>query len=184
MSQVSEKTSIVVVGNHNPPIHHPLWYVAVGIISQEESDSALSNKDVVFLPMLSQFAIRNHRIVCGPDRWECQRLGEGEEDTTRLVEIAAATFDKLDQTPVRAYGFNFVHTRTLSSGPVANVLATQVATLPLGLATGDALSAKIEQVEKADETLLKFNLGQSAAGPNSLQIAVNAHFDIGVNIST
>lgn len=86
----------------NPAIHHPAWYHAMSIITQSEFEESL-RKPIVASPPVAQFASNGFSVLCLPDRWQ---ISCDAADGARIVALAKATFDKLEHTPVIAYGVN------------------------------------------------------------------------------
>src|SRR5262245_34493563 len=103
----------------NPAIHHPAWYLATSIIDKPEFEESLRNL-VVVTPQFAQFVSKGFSVFCLPDRWQIScETAEG----TRIVVIATATFDRLGDTPVSAYGVNHdFHVETDKEIP--SILAT------------------------------------------------------------
>jgi hypothetical protein len=98
-----EAVSIVVIGAMNPRIHQPHWYSATSIIHDDDMQAAAQS--LISVPRITQFSIDHIRITCQDDRWDL--LAEGEESFSRGVDIAVSTWNKLPETPVVSYGFNF-----------------------------------------------------------------------------
>jgi hypothetical protein len=110
--------SIVVVGAMNPRIHQPHWYATTNIISEDERRTGDNN--LISVPRITQFDLDHIKITCQDDRWDL--LAEGEPSFPRAVEIAALTWNKLPETPVISFGFNFFIGFPVEEGQAGNSL--------------------------------------------------------------
>jgi hypothetical protein len=120
VEQSPESISIVVIGAMNPRIHQPHWYSAAAIIHDDEMQAALQS--LISVPRITQFAIDHVRITCQDDRWDL--LAEGKESYSRGVDIAVSTWNKLHETPIISYGFNFFANYTLATINAGNLLSS------------------------------------------------------------
>lgn len=155
----------------NPAIHHPAWHHAVSTITQSEFEESLS-KPVVVLPNLAQFESNSFSVLCLPDRWQvsCEAV-----DATRIIEIAKATFDKLEHTPVGAYGVNHdFHVETTKQIPSA--LAAIVRKTGLPFPPNEVGTAAITYTAEVSGCTFKTVMSTSPRGPRFLHIQNNAHF--------
>jgi hypothetical protein len=155
----------------NPAIHHPAWYLITSIITQSEFEESL-RKPVVVSPPAAQFTNNGFSVVCLPDRWQisCDAV-----DGRRILALAKATFEKLDHTPVTAYGVNHdFHVETTKQIP--STLATIVRQTGLPFPLEEAASAEITYTAEVSGCTFKTVISPSPRGPNFLQIQNNAHF--------
>ena len=111
MEPSPEAISIVVIGAMNPRIHQPHWYSATNIIHDDDMQAAVQS--LISVPRVTQFAIDHIRITCQDDRWDL--FAEGWESFPRGLDIAVSTWNKLPETPVVSYGFNFFANLTLTT---------------------------------------------------------------------
>lgn len=101
---VSEEASIVLVGNFNPKIFHPEWFIRKGIVdewdyqkdtslvsSQEYSKTDLSGKMSVQV-FLNQFSAKTPL----------------ESEFPVLRDLVVHTFTILDETPIQQLGMNYL----------------------------------------------------------------------------
>jgi len=180
--------SIVVVGNMNPAIHHPRWYKDVGILDEKEVKEAeeppptrSDTPDAVHVtgvPMVvstyaAQFTTRALRIVCAPQSWSVLTIDENKLE--KCLSVASRVFQKLDSTPVSAYGFNFNHHRQTSMPAVSHDLAELARSLPLGLTDlfGSPKSARISYSTSIDGRESNTTIEPSFKDPSRVFIAMN-----------
>jgi hypothetical protein len=178
MAGPTEFFSIVVAGSMNPPIHHPSWYGAVGILSQDEIKLAVSDKavPVVCTPPFSQFRFGGVTIRCLQDRWEIQSQDEGLLD--RLLGIAGQTFDgKLPETPISAFGLNFHFVRPTGLSDVGMRLAELINSLPLGRTGGDD-SAVIAMTKTLPDKVCQETIAGVPEAREYLRVAYGIHHPI------
>jgi hypothetical protein len=157
----------------NPAIHHPAWYRAMSIITQSEFEESL-RKEVIVTPQFAQFASDSFSLVCYPDRWQvlCDTA-----DGTRIVALAKATFDKLDHTPVHAYGVNHdFHVETTKQIPSTLVAIMRKTDLPFP--PNEVGTAVLTYTAEVSGCTFKTVISASPRGPYFLHIQNNAHFVI------
>ncbi|MGD0680375.1 MAG: hypothetical protein ABSC94_33800 [Polyangiaceae bacterium] len=144
MGSPFELFSVVVLGAMNPAIHHPLWYEHVGLLTAQERALALASPDLQITPAFSQFSLPRLTINCMQARWAAQTAEEGAFD--RVVEIAKAAMDRLDDTPVSVIGINFDFCRPSGIENVSRALASKVRSSDLGFegeGEGDGVSGSL-----------------------------------------
>lgn len=174
--------TIVIAGQMNPSIHHPTWYSANNLITDSENEQALS--DLVCLPPVSQFSTDSIAVKCEQTRWKIQTVGEG--NTPRIVRIASEVFNRLDETPVGAFGLNIDSHRLMQGVDVASRLADLVSSLALGLpALQDQAtnSAKIQWTSSAGLTALNMRIEPSPRDKEAVFVGLNYHHRIDPNSS-
>jgi hypothetical protein len=94
---ISEDASIVLVGNLNPKIFHPEWFIRKGIV--EEWD--YSNDEVVNLSDMSQMTLPGNRRVSVL----LNKISLGSSlasEYLALKDFVTSTFSVLGETPIRA----------------------------------------------------------------------------------
>lgn len=174
--------TIVIAGRMNPSIHHPTWYSANNLITDSENERALT--DLICLPPVSQFTTDSIAVQCEPTRWKIQTVGEG--NTPRIVRIASEVFNRLDQTPVSAFGLNIDSHRLVEGIDVGSRLADLVSSLALGLpALQDQAtnSAKIQWTSSAGLTAVNVRLEPSPRDKEAVFVGLNYHHRIDPNSS-
>jgi hypothetical protein len=137
--------SVAVVGNMNPSIHHPAWYEGAGIFAADERPFAVA----VVTPQVAQFQTKNLQIQCLPDKWVV--TGKPGSTAELVVRTAAKTFERLNDTPVRAFGLNTTYEALPPPGEALN--------LPTDLA--DPLSADFQgSTPELESVTTRFALGE------------------------
>jgi hypothetical protein len=171
----SQVFSIVVVGAMNPSIHHPYWYRLSDVISQAEADAALKNEDTICMPPAAHFRQASEwEISCQVDRWEIKT--SREDQTRRILEIAAKVFTLLDHTPVSAAGINAIFTRQASVPDVAKLLADAVSSLQLGFQGEGSPSAEVSQQWAVKGRRWTVWVSPVLSAPSFVQVRTNAHY--------
>ena len=167
--------SIVVLGSMNPAIHHPTWYKLTGIITDVEHDQATQHP-IFCTPHFSSFQASNFAVQCLAQRWEvATQLGESEE---RILQVAVATFKKLYETPLAAYGFNHNYEVETSSDNVAHRLVDLASRTGLGFPIAEGAQATLEFVEPSGGCLFKTRVSPSSRGPSYVSFAHNAQYQV------
>lgn len=104
---------IVVLGDFNPAILHPLWFSEHGLLREGEANSAdieIVHRDITL------FRTESFVIRVTPDRFQAET-----SDPTLFLplrDLVLGTFMVLEHTPIRAFGLNRVRHVDLPS-PVA-----------------------------------------------------------------
>jgi hypothetical protein len=138
----SELYSIVIAGAMNPPIHHPVWYQLVGIISEQEAQEAIKRDETMVVPVAARLPLPGGcEILCQQERWQIRT--ERHDQIDRMLEIAAKTFKVLDHTPVNAVGINANFIRQASVGNVGALLGSAARSLNLGIENAGTQTAEI-----------------------------------------
>ena len=167
-----EAISIVVIGAMNPRIHQPHWYAAADIINDDDKRAAIQS--LISVPRVTQFAMDNLRITCQDDRWDL--LAEGEGAFPKGVSIAVSTWNKLSETPVVSYGFNFFANFSIASGNAGKALCALISPSASKLvASADAAELKIVGSEPGlgQQTV---HLRPSDQADESISASINYHF--------
>lgn len=173
--------SVVVLGAMNPRIHHPFWYELIKVISEDERKASLA-LPVIVTPAAAQFSWMGFTIICTADRWEMR--SREEKDLQRVVETAATIFDRLNDTPVTAFGINCDHVIQKPDVDFAGALAAAIGSARLGMPGESACDGQLltrRKVTKKD-TRLTLSLGVSTTvdSPSQLRIANNFHHEIAI----
>jgi hypothetical protein len=167
-----DATSIVVVGAMNPRIHQPHWYAATGIISAEELQ--VGDNTLIAVPRITQFSLDHIKITCQDDRWDL--FSDGEESFSRAVEIASLTWNKLPETPVSSYGFNFFASFFVGEGMACGSLCSLLPSSMLEL--GFSPKAAEYKVIGAEDGLgqVTVDLRPSDQASSTITASINYHF--------
>lgn len=94
--------SIVVVGNMNPRIFHPFWFVKEGLIPESEAEAA---KIEVIHPDVAVFSTDWMDIQVTRERFIAKTSMEAFFEPLR--DFTIGVFDLLGHTPISALGVNF-----------------------------------------------------------------------------
>jgi hypothetical protein len=94
--------SIVVVGDMNPTIFHPLWFSKEGIIPEHEAEGAEIR---VIHPDITAFAAGWFDLQVTRQKFILKTKMEAYYEPLR--DLAVSTFTSLSHTPIRALGVNF-----------------------------------------------------------------------------
>lgn len=99
---ISEEASIVLVGNMNPKIFHPEWFIRKGIV--EEWDH--SQDEFISLPDMSQMELPNDRKITALLNQFSIRSSRASEYFS-LKDLVMSTFTLLSETPILQMGMNY-----------------------------------------------------------------------------
>lgn len=169
--------SIVVLGNMNPSIHHPLWYQRLELVNDEEVTSALDSDNTLCTPTVSHIAFPEFSIKCQRDRWEINTAKR--ENCERLSNIASEVFQALDHTQLSAIGINVsLHIDTQIDN-VPDYLATIVESTGLSLPDKqEPRTATLQYQVGADERRRTIKIEPSVLDTNKVFVGQNIHYDI------
>lgn len=177
MALQAESVSIVVVGEMNPAIHHPSWYRRVGICDATSEEKALDDKATVCSPAGSQFSTSDFHITCLPDRWVVKTVADDAAD--RILEVALRTFlEKLPETPLTAYGFNFdchIKTKHKDTRPILAGLFNE---LPIRPNNFNCLSASFRAASGEKGRITRLQIEPSGDRDDCVFISHNFHYDV------
>lgn len=99
---LSEEASIVLVGNMNPKIFHPEWFIRKEIV--EEWD--YSQDEFISLPDMSQMELPNDRKITAFLNQFSIRSSRASEYFS-LKDLVMSTFTLLSETPIVQMGMNY-----------------------------------------------------------------------------
>ena len=100
---ISDEASIVLVGNMNPKIFHPEWFIRKGIV--EEWD--YSQDEFISLPDMSQMELPNDRKIIALLNQFSIRSSRASEYFS-LKDLVMSTFTLLSETPILQMGMNYI----------------------------------------------------------------------------
>ncbi len=107
--KTGEDASIVLVGNFNPSIFHPEWFIRHEIVPAWNYPGRRPRGDevaVAILPDLAQVEFqdqRNLQVMLNKFNLRCTRASE----YMTLKDIVTSTFDILQETPIKQMGMNY-----------------------------------------------------------------------------
>lgn len=99
--QSPESITVVLLGNFNPAIFHPLWFARANLIRQEEANAV---QNLVIVPEVAEFTADWFKIQVTTDRFTIATA-----DPTKylpLRDLILGTFTLLEHSPLRALGLN------------------------------------------------------------------------------
>lgn len=99
---ISEEASIVLVGNMNPKIFHPEWFIRKEIVA----DWDYSKDEIISLPDMSQMELPNERKVTVFLNKFIVRSSLASEHFS-ISDLVVNTFTHLSETPILQMGMNF-----------------------------------------------------------------------------
>jgi len=105
-------SSIVVLGNFNPPIFTPNWLNKNGLIGDGDVEFAEKAASLAITPDLSRFETEWFRLQVLAEQFSLTSKGAL---TPLLKDLAMSIFTIVDHTPVSAIGINFEANYKLSS---------------------------------------------------------------------
>jgi hypothetical protein len=108
--KIGEDASIVLVGNFNPSIFHPEWFIRHEIVPAWNYPGRSHSGDevaaVAVLPDLAQVEFpdqRNLHVMLNKFTLRCTRASE----YLTIKDIVTSTFDILQETPITQMGMNY-----------------------------------------------------------------------------
>jgi hypothetical protein len=169
------EVALVLLGNMNPALHHPIWYHHIGAIDQRELDQALS-AEFIFMPQVAQFKTDKFQVVCDQHRWQASATHLA--DAARLIDLIEAAFDKkLTETPIRAYGLNYHFHAKTNCPNVAGALAGMLARAPLGFEPSEGASGTLSFTRPFDGGQLRCSVEGSSRGVEMVYVGINVHYE-------
>ena len=103
--------SLVVLGDFAPTIFHPRWFHDYGLLGKGETNESVDDKNFTLVPHLANFKVGQFEFQITRERFQVTTNREDYFEPMR--DLAQGTFSILDNSPVRAIGFNWgVHIRT------------------------------------------------------------------------
>lgn len=99
---ISEEASIVLVGNMNPKIFHPEWFIRKEIVAEWD----YSKDEIISLPDMSQMELPNERKITVFLNKFIVRSSLASEHFS-ISDLVVNTFTLLSETPILQMGMNF-----------------------------------------------------------------------------
>ncbi len=162
--------SIVVLGAMSPPLHHPLWYAERNILTRLEAEQALRAPTFSCTTDAADFAFGALRVRCSRARWF---VGTTRVDALdRMLEVAVATYDRLDDALVTGFGLNFDYVREVNGPDVPQVLASVALSAPLGLVPEGAVGAGIQYLRKLGNAMVTIAINPTES-PRHVEVKNN-----------
>lgn len=171
-----ELYSIVVLGDMNPRIHSPSWYQRIGLLDEPEAQTALKSKGLVCVAPFAQFDVEGFVITCTEDRWEVKT--QRKDLRERILRIAGTVFDRLGETPVSEFGFNFNYRRATRLPDIGEHLGKAVAALALGLEAEGRTSAGVKFRSDFPNRHVSVEIQPTRSAPQVVYIGNNVQYNI------
>lgn len=99
---IGSESSIIIMGNMSPSVHHPQWYGIGGILT--DGDVQMARENAMVTPQAARFSTASLQVQCVPTQWSAHASGEGA--SAIVLDVAKATFEILRGTPMSAFGLN------------------------------------------------------------------------------
>ena len=99
---LSEEASIVLVGNFNPAIFHPEWFIGKDILTRWD----YGPEDVNILPDVTQLHLQGGRSLSVLLNQLALKASLASEHLA-LKDLVTSTFTILRETPIRQMGMNY-----------------------------------------------------------------------------
>jgi len=96
-----EGASIVVIGNFNPAIFHPMWFKVNELLADAEADTA--ELDFVSSEITS-FTTKWCRVQVLAERFSVETTDSAR--IPEIVDLVRGVFSQLEHCPIRAFGLN------------------------------------------------------------------------------
>jgi len=169
---------VVVGGAMNPAIHHPYWYRTIGAIDEAELQASLRNPLNTTGPVLSmvQFGSPALTVTCQPANWWIH--SNDANLWSRMVEIAALVFARLNETPVTVFGFTSqLHIDTVDPD-TKSVLAKSILGMKLGLpeGSGKSTSSNISLSVTDEDAVVNTSLQPSIVSERAIFVSLNCQY--------
>lgn len=96
-----DELSVVLVGDFNPTIFHPIWFVHQGLIRGAEADEA----DIKIIHQdAAEFSLEWISVQVLRDRFSLTVKADAYQE--HLLDLVLGTFRQVSHTPVRQFGIN------------------------------------------------------------------------------
>jgi hypothetical protein len=176
----TELYSIVIVGQMNPPIHHPAWYRLVGLIDDAELKESIpeptQEKPVAPMSIVPSVRLKAFEVTCFQNRWDIKTTSR--DNLERIRSITEKLFDViLPHTPVGAFGINFEYGIDTGGRSPGGIIASFLSRPPLDLGLAHPDSGELRITENRPSHT--FNVFVKPSEKNEdLIIGTNAHYPI------
>lgn len=103
---IKDMHSIVVVGELNPPLFHPLWFSKYELIKENEAQESIKSNSIRLVHNdLTAFSLNWSSVEVNRNKWTISCTEKGYFEVIR--DLASSTFHILKNTPVFAVGINY-----------------------------------------------------------------------------
>jgi hypothetical protein len=170
-----QRMSIVALGSFNPAIFHPVWFARHQLIRDKEADS-------------SQVKVMSPEITVVESEWfalqvTTERFSLETRDPRKflpLKDLVTATFEILEHTPVRAFGFNSVQACQLASTDAWHHFGHHFAPKVSwdGILDGPGLRILTIQGTRSGSSADRIQISIQPAVNSGIVISINEHYDV------
>ena len=101
LSPDKQSISIVLLGDFNPKIFHPIWFSAQGLIREKEAEESSLN---IVHPEIVNFSLDWCKVEVTRERFVISTSQESSYEPLR--DLVRGTFEILSHTPLRMLGIN------------------------------------------------------------------------------
>lgn len=108
-----KQLNVVLIGNLNPRIFHPQWFLDHDIISEADFNYIIEQDDVLIHKQLAQFKSSWFHIEVTESR--LQIICTQEAYFEMILDILTSTFSVLHHTPIQKMGINLLIIQSLGS---------------------------------------------------------------------
>lgn len=170
--------SIVALGNFNPAIFQPLWFSHHNLIRDDEASSA-------------EVKVVHNEVTIFSTNWFSVQVTDGRfmvetQDPTMyqpIRDLALGTFQILEHTPIRAFGFNKDQHFKIASveewHTLGDYFAPKAAWENILAKPGLRTLAIQGKRDGCDADMILVRVEPSSQVPQGIYIAVNEHYEIG-----
>lgn len=171
-----ESCSIVAIGGLNPAIFHPMWFSSNGLIRASEAEVA---RDLMCTNEITSFECEWLSLQVTNQRFVAQTIDASMK--LPLRDLVSSTFQILEHTHLRSFGFNFEQHLTFSSADDYNRLGHYyVPKAPWNAILDDPKTLAVSVLGKrsgctANSIQIKI---VPTSTPYTVAFSINQHYDI------
>jgi hypothetical protein len=181
MSETSQserqRMSIVALGSFNPAIFHPVWFARHDLIREAEASPETVK---VVSPEVTIVEAEWFVLQVTTDRFSLET--RDPRKFLPLRDLVVATFQLLEHTPVRAFGFNSIQSLQCESKEAWHHFGHHFAPKASWndiLNDPGMLNLTIQGTRSGcDAKRIQISIQPSTSLPNSVVISINEHYDL------
>lgn len=171
-----ESCSIVAIGALNPAIFHPMWFSSHGLIRESEAKVA---RDLMCTNEITSFECEWLSLQVTNQRFVAQTIDSSMKIPLR--DLVLSTFQILEHTPLRSFGFNFEQHLTFSNSDDYALIGHHfVPKEPWAEILDDSRTLVVSVVGKRSScsaNSIQIKVVPSGA-PNTVAFSINQHYDV------
>lgn len=184
INKIQNGMSIVLLGNFNPLMFHPIWFSSNGVISKSEADFVITSKqgNTILSPGLTIFQTLNLEFNITQDRFMIQSL---KEPSVTVIDAIQRTFQELSSIRISAIGINYFSHVQLPSMSFIHRFADRIApkkvwsTLLEDEVSGDDRQSgllKMIMQKKTDKLVVNLSIEPSQLVKQAIYVHCNHHY--------